>query len=81
MEGLVMEASFTPDGAYVLAGTAGGEVVVWSVAGRREVARLGGHATVVGCVKWNPKYAMMASACQNVVFWTFPADEPAPRVG
>lgn len=46
-----MEASFTPDGAYVLAGTAGGEVVVWSVAGRREVARLGGHATVVGCVK------------------------------
>lgn len=51
VEGLVMEASFTPDGAYVLAGTAGGEVVVWSVAGRREVARLGGHATVVGCVK------------------------------
>lgn len=50
-EGLVMEASFTPDAAYVLAGTAGGEVVVWSVAGRREVARLGGHATAVGCVK------------------------------
>ena len=46
-----MEASFTPDGAYVLAGTAGGEVVVWSIAARREVARLGGHATAVGCVK------------------------------
>jgi len=50
-EGLIMEASFTPDGAYVLAGTAGGEVVVWSIAARREVARLGGHATAVGCVK------------------------------
>jgi len=24
--------------------------------------------------QWNPKYAMMASACQNVVFWTPPPE-------
>uniref|UniRef100_A0A6T6D0J0 Anaphase-promoting complex subunit 4 WD40 domain-containing protein n=1 Tax=Compsopogon caeruleus TaxID=31354 RepID=A0A6T6D0J0_9RHOD len=33
------------------------------------VATLAGHALASNCVKWNPVYPILASACQNIILW------------
>ncbi|KAK4525189.1 hypothetical protein GAYE_SCF08G3095 [Galdieria yellowstonensis] len=64
-----LEASFTPDSKQVLSGSEDGSIFIWSTTTGKHIVTLTGHEGPVCAVKWNPQYAMMASACQNVVFW------------
>jgi COMPASS component SWD2 len=68
--GCVLEASFTPDSQYVFSGSEDGAIHVWRTAGPAEPVHVfHAHAAPVGCVAWNPKYAMFASACTNLCMW------------
>jgi len=67
--GSVLEASFSPDAQYVLSGSDDGTVHVWETFTGREIAVWKGHSGPTGLVQWNPKTAMVASACTNLAFW------------
>ena len=67
---IMLEASFTPDSQYVISGSGNGLVHMWAVSDGRIVAILdGGHPAASRCMKFNPRYMMMATACNNVGFW------------
>lgn len=61
--GLMLEASFTPDGQFVLSGSEDGTVHVWHAATGREVTVMQGHNSPVTCVRWSPTHMLAASAC------------------
>lgn len=65
----VIEASFTPDAQYVLSGSEDGTIHVWKTTTGEEVAVWGGHSNTVGCVQWNPRSMMAASADSTLAFW------------
>lgn len=65
----LLEASFTPDSRFVLGGSDDGTVFIWDIEKRMEVAKLEGHIKPSKHVKFSPTHAMMATACQNVLFW------------
>lgn len=71
--GFPTEASFSPDSQYIFSGSTGGRVQVWNIlTGNRVCALQSGdedHPGVVSCVRFNPKYMMLATACKNMVFW------------
>lgn len=65
-----IEASFSPDSQYIFGGSSNGRIHVWNAFTGIKVCILnGGHSGPVYCVKMNPKYMMMATACTNVAFW------------
>eukprot|EP01121_Diplochlamys_sp_Union-15-3_P014992 TRINITY_DN4869_c0_g1_i1.p1 TRINITY_DN4869_c0_g1~~TRINITY_DN4869_c0_g1_i1.p1 ORF type:complete len:223 (+),score=43.51 TRINITY_DN4869_c0_g1_i1:466-1134(+) len=66
-----IDASFTPDSQYVLAGCPSASIQIWSVAQRKKVAEWSGHAGPVNYVRWNPKYSMAVSSDENgcLAFW------------
>lgn len=66
--GLRIEASFTPDSKYILSGSENGQIHIWDLEGT-EIVKLDGHPKAVMNVKFNPKFALMASACTNVILW------------
>jgi len=66
---ILYEASFSPDGQYVICGCEDGSIYVWHTLTGREVTVFQGHAGPVGVVQWNPKTMMIASGCTNLVFW------------
>jgi COMPASS component SWD2 len=68
----VNEASFSPDGQFVLAGSDDGTIHVWETLSGKEVAVWKGHVGPVGVVQWNPKMVMVASGCSSLAFWTIP---------
>jgi COMPASS component SWD2 len=69
----LLEASFSPDGQYVLSGSELGTIHIWQALSGKEVAVLNGHHSSVGVVQWNPKTLMIASGCTNLAFW-IPSD-------
>ena len=76
VKGSVLEASFTPDSQYVISGAEDGLVHMWAVDDGRKVAILdGGHPGASRCIQFNPKFMMMATACNNVGFWLPSIDE------
>jgi COMPASS component SWD2 len=68
---LSLEASFTPDGQFVLAGSEDGTVHIWETFGK-QVAVWKGHTGPVQCVQFNPKTMMAATADTNLAFWITP---------
>lgn len=64
-----LEASFTPDSKTILGGSEDGTIFVWDIEKRIEVCKLEGHIKPSRHVKFSPTHVMMASACQNVLFW------------
>lgn len=65
-----IEASFSPDSQYVFSGSTDGRIHIWNaITGRKICVLKGNHPSPVSCVKFNPKFMMMASACTNVAFW------------
>ncbi|EIN03699.1 WD40 repeat-like protein, partial [Punctularia strigosozonata HHB-11173 SS5] len=79
------EVSWTPDGKYVVGGSLDGKIVVWdaqTIPQRSEpaslksppgriapLAKLDGHPGPSRCVRFNPRYAMMATAGAELAFW------------
>lgn len=68
--GMPLEASFSPDSGFVACGSGDGSVFLWELqTGNALVDQSEVHAMPSACIQWNPVYAMVASACQNVLFW------------
>lgn len=77
------EVCFTPDSKYVLSGSEDGKIYVWDVSAQplkpieegenrepevlRPVAVLEGHAGPSRCVRFNPRFVMMATASNDLV--------------
>eukprot|EP00794_Sanderia_malayensis_P006835 gene6835-7603_t len=71
-----LEASYSPDSQYVLAGSNDGKIHVWATDSGKKITILdGNHTGAVQNVRFNPKYMMIASTCTNMAFFvnTFPA--------
>lgn len=69
-KGLPLEASFSPDSQFVFSGSTDGKLHCWSTeTGAKVVILNGEHQGPVQCVQFNPKYMMLASACNNMLFW------------
>lgn len=77
--GTSIEATFTPDGQYVVSGSGDGTLHAWSISMRNEVACWNSHIGVATCLKWAPRRAMFAAASTVLTFW-IPNDSKAePR--
>jgi len=73
---LPIEASFTPDGQYVMSGSQDGMLHIWSATTGARVAVLDGqHTNPVHCVKFNPRWMMFASTCNLMKFWLPTSEE------
>lgn len=69
-KGLSLEASFSPDSQYIFSGSTNGNIFCWSaLTGEKKVIFSSDHTAPVQCVQFNPKYMMMASACNTMSFW------------
>lgn len=78
--GMPLEASFSPDSGFVASGSDDGSVFLWDLkTGRTLVGQSEVHAMPSSCIQWNPVYTMVASACQNVLFW-LPSEEQTDEV-
>eukprot|EP00268_Persea_americana_P059650 TRINITY_DN7351_c1_g2_i2.p1 TRINITY_DN7351_c1_g2~~TRINITY_DN7351_c1_g2_i2.p1 ORF type:complete len:346 (+),score=46.01 TRINITY_DN7351_c1_g2_i2:103-1140(+) len=66
---LTIEATFTPDGQYVVSGSGDGSLHSWSITKRTEVARWNNYVGVATCLKWAPRRAMFATASTILAFW------------
>lgn len=65
-----IEASFSPDSQYIFSGSTDGRIHIWNAVNGCKICVLNGnHTSPVNCVKFNPKFKMMASACTNMAFW------------
>lgn len=82
------EVCFTPDSKFVLSGSEDGKIYMWDltaqdltkmVVGRdpmvlRPVHSIDGHTAPSRCLKFNPRFLMMASASNDLVrFWLYTA--------
>jgi COMPASS component SWD2 len=72
--GLDLEASFTPDGRFILSGSQDGSLCAWDADSGKPVAELKGHSSSSAVVQMNPRYLMMASGCISLAFWIPIAD-------
>lgn len=65
-----LEASFSPDSKYIFSGSSKGSIFCWNVStGTLRIVFQTDHNAPVRCVKFNPKYMMMVSACATLSFW------------
>ncbi|KAL0014378.1 hypothetical protein SO802_001447 [Lithocarpus litseifolius] len=64
-----IEATFTPDGQYVVSGSGDGTMHAWSINRRNEVASWNSHIGVASCLKWAPRRAMFVAASTVLTFW------------
>ncbi|XP_010251122.1 PREDICTED: WD repeat-containing protein 82 [Nelumbo nucifera] len=67
--GTSIEATFTPDGQYVVSGSGDGTLHAWSINKRNEVACWNSHIGVSSCLKWAPRRAMFVAASTALTFW------------
>nr|GEX15884.1 hypothetical protein [Tanacetum cinerariifolium] len=65
-----IEATFTPDGQYVVSGSGDGTLNAWSIPTRSKVASWDSQIGVASCLKWAPRRVMFAAASKGALtFW------------
>lgn len=64
---LDLQPCYSTDSRHIFCGAPDGKINVWSREDGRVVTQLEGHASYPLVVKCNPRYAMLASACTNLV--------------
>ncbi|EGD83563.1 hypothetical protein PTSG_04168 [Salpingoeca rosetta] len=64
-----LSADFTPCGRFFATAGKGGVIDIWNIAEKKKEAHLTRHHDDVSCVRFNPKYMMMASTCSNLCLW------------
>lgn len=67
--GVALEGSFTPDSQYFMCGSEDGTILIWNVKTGKQICKLEKHFRPVNCIKFSNKYAILVSACQNLLFW------------
>ena len=67
--GISLEGSFSPDSQYFSCGAEDGTILIWNVQSGKQVCKLEKHFKTVNCIKFSNKYAVLASACQNLLLW------------
>ncbi|KAL1531624.1 Protein ANTHESIS POMOTING FACTOR 1 [Salvia divinorum] len=74
-----IEATFTPDGQYVLSGSGDGNIHAWNISDEpNKVASLDSHIGVAGCLRWAPRRVMFAAAAASVLTFWIPDDDSEP---
>ncbi|EFJ06797.1 hypothetical protein SELMODRAFT_186562 [Selaginella moellendorffii] len=68
-DGETLEASFSPDGRYVISGSGDGSLRIWSSLSGAEVACWTNNAGIPAVVKWAPRRLMFATASYVLAFW------------
>ncbi|KAM7509167.1 hypothetical protein LguiA_019620 [Lonicera macranthoides] len=64
-----IEATFTPDGQYVVSGSGDGNLHAWSINTRNKVGCWDSHIGIVECLKWAPRRVMFVAASSVLTFW------------
>ncbi|OVA04907.1 WD40 repeat [Macleaya cordata] len=64
-----LEASFSPDGMYVVSGSGDGSVYAWSVRSGKEVASWMSTEVEPPVIKWVPGSLMFATGSSELSFW------------
>jgi COMPASS component SWD2 len=81
--GHLLYPAWSPDAQWIARGRADGKVAIWNRSKIFEglstsaTVELEGHTSYPGLVRFNPKYAILASACSNLALWqpAFRTDE------
>ena len=69
-QGMPLEACFTPDGQFVVAGSEDGGIYRWHTGtGMQSGTVLREHTCPVTAIKCNPTRMMLASACSTLCLW------------
>ncbi|EPZ36526.1 WD40 repeat-like protein [Rozella allomycis CSF55] len=63
-----MIGCYSPDGRYVLNGSENGKIFIWDAESTEVVNTLDAHMKLVRKVQFNPRYAMIASIADDLVF-------------
>ncbi|XP_057812574.2 protein ANTHESIS POMOTING FACTOR 1 isoform X2 [Cryptomeria japonica] len=64
-----LEASFSPDGKFVISGSGNGNIHAWSVNSGKEVACWMNDGVIPAVVKWAPRRLMFASGSSVLSLW------------
>eukprot|EP00922_Rhytidocystis_sp_ex-Travisia-forbesii_P059543 GHVS01088294.1.p1 GENE.GHVS01088294.1~~GHVS01088294.1.p1 ORF type:complete len:361 (-),score=41.20 GHVS01088294.1:68-1015(-) len=64
--------AYTPDGGFVICGGPDKCVHIWTASTAERLVSLSGHAGVPMQLAFNPRKALLASGCLNVVLWQPP---------
>ncbi|CAF0990549.1 unnamed protein product [Didymodactylos carnosus] len=64
-----IEASFSPDAQFVFSGSSDGKLHCWNAETGNRVAVFNAEHGCVQCIQFNPKFMLLASACNHLIFW------------
>ncbi|XP_027102166.2 protein ANTHESIS POMOTING FACTOR 1 [Coffea eugenioides] len=76
-----IEATFTPDGQYLVSGSGDGTLHAWSIRTRNKVACWDNYIGVASCLKWAPRRVMFAAASSVLTFWIPNPAKPTTEPG